>query len=240
MLRVAAVYRSGGDYDPSYFTKLFAGVERHLTREHEKILLVDDRVAFSHPKIPPFTVSPLEFSWPGWWSKIELFRLLGPVLYLDLDTVITGSLDPLADAICAQDNSEVFWMLRGFYKQDRCSGVMGWNGDYRWLTDAFIYEMNSKPFMWWNVGNSVGLTSRHGRFRGDQEWIRARVGDGPRRIESRFVQDALNGVLSFKVDLRGRKCILPAGASMVVFHGKPRPHEVPPPVPDWLREHWSP
>ena len=39
-------------------------------------------------------------NWPGWWSKVELFRPdipCGRTLYLDLDTYIVGSLKPILD-----------------------------------------------------------------------------------------------------------------------------------------------
>jgi hypothetical protein len=46
--------------------------------------------------IPGVERIPLVHDWPGWWSKMELFQHdLGPVLYLDLDTVIVGPLDEL-------------------------------------------------------------------------------------------------------------------------------------------------
>nr|WP_145924153.1 hypothetical protein [Halomonas elongata] len=42
---------------------------------------------------------PLAHGWPGWWSKLELFRPHGgDLLYLDLDTVVRGDLQPLIDA----------------------------------------------------------------------------------------------------------------------------------------------
>ena len=40
----------------------------------------------------------LRHNWPGWWSKIELHRPdlpKGRTLYMDLDTYIVGSLEPL-------------------------------------------------------------------------------------------------------------------------------------------------
>jgi hypothetical protein len=68
----------------------------------------------------------------GWWAKLELFRLSGPILYFDLDTVITGDLTEIAEYL------HQFTMLRDFYYPDHpASGVMAWNGDYRYLLDDY-------------------------------------------------------------------------------------------------------
>jgi len=51
------------------------------------------------PEIEGVETIPLTDSLPGWWAKIELFKpgqFAGPVLFLDLDTMACGSIDPLA------------------------------------------------------------------------------------------------------------------------------------------------
>ena len=71
----------------------------------------------------------------GWYAKLELFRLTGPVLYFDLDTVITGDLTDLAQY------PHRFTMLRDFtHLESPASGVMAWHGDYRWLLDDFTAD----------------------------------------------------------------------------------------------------
>src|SRR4051812_39102361 len=89
-LTVACVYRSGGrQYSSRYVDVLQSMVARHLSLPHRFVCLTDvtdvgcERI-------------PLETDWPGFYAKIELFRpglFHGPVLYLDLDTVIHGSID---------------------------------------------------------------------------------------------------------------------------------------------------
>jgi hypothetical protein len=47
---------------------------------------------------PAIIVQPLAENWTGWWGKATLFSELpweGRMVYIDLDTVITGSLDDL-------------------------------------------------------------------------------------------------------------------------------------------------
>lgn len=87
-LTIACVLRSGGVYDAEWVAKLQRGVARHMTLPHRFVCLSDVDV--------PCERIPLVTDWPGWWSKIELFRkglFDGPVLYTDLDSVITGPLD---------------------------------------------------------------------------------------------------------------------------------------------------
>lgn len=124
MVTVACVLRSGGDYTVEYVERLKAGVDAHLSG-HEFVCLTDVK------KVPGKRI-PLRHDWAGWWSKCELFRLPGPVLYFDLDTVITGDLTEIAEY------PHTFTMLSCFYVQRRaCSGVMAWSGDWSRLYERY-------------------------------------------------------------------------------------------------------
>lgn len=114
--------KSGGCYTPEYVERLKAGVDANLSG-HRFVCLSDidvpDRV-------------PLTEGLPGWWSKLELFKLPGPVLYFDLDTVITGDLSEIARY------PHKFTMLTDFYYRDRpASGVMAWSGDWSHLLTEY-------------------------------------------------------------------------------------------------------
>lgn len=118
-LTVACVLRSGGMYDAEWVRKLRDGFARHLTAPHRFVCLSDMDV--------PCERIPLEHDWPGWWSKIELFRpglFDGPVLYCDLDNVICGPLDGLA----------------GDFDPDY---VIGWRDTYR---HSLVW---ASCLMWW-------------------------------------------------------------------------------------------
>ena len=73
--------------------------KRRISREFEFVCLTDQ------PKRMPQGVRAIPIATPkpgtkGWWAKIELFkpgRFGGRVLYLDLDTLIVGSLDEVID-----------------------------------------------------------------------------------------------------------------------------------------------
>lgn len=188
--------RSGGDYDIEHATNL----ERQAVRfGATRFRCLTDMVS---TRDWPAAV-PLKHGWPGWWSKIEAFRFPGPVLFLDLDTIITGDLVPLFDCLARHD----FIGLRDVYRgrHDRSafqSSVMAWAGDETQLYRRF--RRHSEKHM--------------AEFRGDQDFIERH------RADRSTWQDVLPGRLaSFKADLdRGARPV-PAACSVVFFHGQPRP-----------------
>jgi hypothetical protein len=81
------------NYTPDWVYRLKEGVGQHLSRPHRFVCL-------SNVEVPGVEVIPLVHNWRGWWSKIELFgshHLGSRVLFLDLDVLVTGSLDELLD-----------------------------------------------------------------------------------------------------------------------------------------------
>ena len=95
MITVASVLWVGDfkrrRYGPGWVTRLRDMVARNLTLPHRFVCL-------SNVEVAGIDVIPLAHNWPGWWSKIELFRdhgVGGRWLYLDLDVLITGSLNEL-------------------------------------------------------------------------------------------------------------------------------------------------
>ncbi|CBG89347.1 hypothetical protein [Citrobacter rodentium] len=84
---IATVLRSGGAYAPEHVKWL----KRQLPGGY-------DFVCFSDRAIRGVRTIPLKQSWPGWWSKIELFdpaQCDSDIFFLDLDTVITGDITEL-------------------------------------------------------------------------------------------------------------------------------------------------
>lgn len=142
---------------------------------------------------------PLVNEWSGWWSKLELFQLTGKTVYFDLDTIIKGDLTEI------EAYPHQFTMLSDFYHPHRpASGMMAWDGDYSHLSKGFTMD-KAKDYR------------TQGKW-GDQGWLSERI------TPDRW-QDLLPGaVASYKASTRAQI----ERASVVCFHGKPRPHEV-----DW-------
>lgn len=120
MITYACVLRSGGIYTAEWVRKLSRAVGFYASRPHRFVCLSDVDV--------PCERIELSSDLPGWYAKLELFRpglFDGPVVYLDLDTLVIGDLTPLeaiADGPLA--------MLSDFYQpRMAASGVMAWSHD---------------------------------------------------------------------------------------------------------------
>lgn len=134
MITVACV--EWGNYlgrGEEYVEKLQRGVARWMSLPHEFVCLRPDGDLI------------------GWWNKIELFRpgrFAGRVLYIDLDSVIVGPLDPLAvhpGVVHLRD-----W---GWKRHVYGSGTMVWDaGDHSDIFTRYTPEVAE-----W--------------FEGDQDWM---------------------------------------------------------------------
>jgi hypothetical protein len=219
VLTVACVWKTGSVYDKhDYVGRMARAVARHLTRPYRFVCLTDSETV-------PEGVEriPLLHGWRGFWSKVELHRpglFTGPVIYLDLDTVVCGSLDPIADAIAANPILCSWDMQHGWIN----SSFLAWNADLSCVYDAMLanpsgfmahYENSDTP--WW----------------GDQGHLQVTMQE--QRIQWAWVQQVVPHAVSWQaIPLRGKPA--PAGVSVSMWYGHPKPHEV---QSDWMREHWS-
>lgn len=212
MISIACVYRSGGDFTADDVAKLAASVKRHV-RVPYRFNCFTDRPDEVRPFVDDIMV--LTFDWPGWWAKMELFELSGPVVYFDLDTLILGPITELCNWVSVPTNEVL--MLRGFYRNDHCSGIMAWNCDLSWLSKKFAHF--SQYASWTKQEHGIGC----GGFQGDQNYIRGHLHSS--QIPIVFAQSVQNGIYSYKVHVQEKRTI-PADTSVICFHGRPRPFEV--------------
>lgn len=188
-LTVACVLRSGGDFKPEHVDRLRRKVDRPF------VCLTDTDVVCES--------IPLKYGWPGWWSKMELFRpdIDGDLLYFDLDTIIVGGLESFCEL-------SRLTMLSDFHVPDRiASGVM------------FLPKVD-RGYVWdsW-MKDPTGHMRRQGS-RGDQGFLQDLWSGAPERF-----QDKVPGqVVSYKVHVQETGTI-PDNARVMCFHGKPRPWE---------------
>jgi hypothetical protein len=204
-LLVLCVCKSGGEYSAEWVRKLKDGVARNLTVPYEFKCLSDIEV--------PDRI-PLRHKWPGWWSKIELFReITGPTLYLDLDTVITG---PLAHLVNLPDD---FAMLRNFHVPAFVgSGVMWFGKPQKHVYERFC----EKPFKWIEYHDR----KRDGPYLGDQAFIWEAMG-------KKVAHLPMETIKSYKFHCKDG---LPENTSIVCFHGQPKLPDV---KADWITENWK-
>lgn len=165
MITVACVYWKGSFrgreriYNETWVQKLKRMVSVKLAIPHRFVCL-------SNVTIPGVETIPLKHDWPGWWSKIELFRpglFDGRVLYLDLDMVIVKEL------------SEIVYFDSPF-------AIMGVKPEPMKERDGkVVFTKHNSSVMIWDANEDASLIyadfhpSMMEVFWGDQDYITYRV-----------------------------------------------------------------
>jgi hypothetical protein len=123
-----ACVKTGTKYNGEYVRRLQRGVAKHLASRgaHEFVCFTDDPV-------PGVMCEKLPADLPGWWAKVGLFKLKEPMIYLDLDMVIVGNLQPLLDW-------EGFGIIKDAWLPGFNSSVMKLTGNETHVWDEFIPE----------------------------------------------------------------------------------------------------
>lgn len=142
-------------YDHVWVNRLYRMVKENLTIPHRFICVTDDDSGVK------CAVKRLPKGLGGWWSKLALHRqdfLEPPVFYLDLDVLILGNLDFIAEY------KGDFALLRDFYRLDGFgSGVMLWNKPHphiweNWLKNGTPnHPLGDQGWMEWMVPNADRL-----------------------------------------------------------------------------------
>jgi len=230
--------KSGTKYSADYANRLRRMVARNLTLPHSFHCFTDDPSGLdaeisAHPLTPPD---------PGTcWNKLRIFErniaAAGTLLlYLDLDVVVTASLD---DLVCWRAEEDFLgqpdWN-RPFFPQFNSSVMRLEAGAHPEVAESFRISADNGKLRRreeWDATtkghNKVVYWRGWRRFGGDQEWISAAL--RPKRsVRSRAFPSGW--IVSYK---RHGRHGLPASARVVVFHGSPKPHEV---RDDYVIEHW--
>jgi hypothetical protein len=210
MLNIVTVnWRNYEGRGVEYTNVLFDSVRRNLEggMPGRFIVFTDDPSGYDSG----IETRPIPTRLEGWWCKLALFRPhLFPVgdrvLYFDLDTVITGSIDALA----AYDGD--FGILADFYRPlGLQSSVMAW-------------EAGKHTRIWEDYEKAGCPMDDPG---GDQAWIEKCYQAKRERLQVKFP--------GMFVSYKKSGGVIPDKASVVVFHGKPRPHEI---IDGWVPQIW--
>lgn len=194
------VLRGGGSYDASHVISL----AKSLRRFNPGARLV----CFTDLHIPDSTIEvvPLRHGLQGWFSKLEIFSLIDqPFIYVDLDVVITGSIDIRL--------GKGLYLLRGFGSGSVNSSVMYVDGDFRPILNDFLLDISGNQ-------RAYSVPERWG----DQDFIR------DSGLISGFLQDVSPELAaSWKKDLEYQMGRIYHPPKILVFHGTPKPEEL------WIR-----
>jgi len=169
----------------------------------------------------------------AWWYKMQLFdpaQHAGPLLYFDLDTVIVRNIDWIW-----QQPTSYFWAVRDFKYLWR-SASTGLNSSVMWW-DTARYAHVWHEFLQQNLSNIMH------RYHGDQDYISASIAENQRRmfdvdqIQS-WRWQCVDGGYNFgkrRHHAPGSGTRISDTASVLIFHGNPKPDQVQDPV---VLEHW--
>ncbi len=221
--------RWGTAFGPEYVNRLLRAIARNSQRDVRFFCMTDDRSGLDKEVEvldlveQPFHNTMVELlpqtKRRGPMRKISMFNpnlvpdLRGPMIALDLDVVITGSLDDLSDYAPGKVSMRRVWA-----KPSRMVGV-GHGSVLKFEPDrhSYLYEnvlKNPRESILKANGSEQSYTSYAAYDAGDfepfpDEWI-----------------------VSFKYDCRPRRPLnlfsaprLPNGARVVCFHGRPKMHE---------------
>jgi hypothetical protein len=225
----------GDTYSWQYVERLYSMLTRHLPggiRFH----VYTER---SRP-VPPHMIKHELTEWTGisgpkksWWYKLQLFdpgNHDGNLLYFDLDMVLVRDIDWIRTL-----DPKYFWSIK----------------DFKYLQKPHVTMINSSV-MWWNVseysyvwerfiGSDIFSTAR--RLPGDQDFLAQTVDRNQQKFfDEQYFQSYRWQALDGGFDFVKRQHLTPntgvavgEKACALVFHGRPKPHEVDDPV---VHTHW--
>ncbi len=129
-------FKTGTKFGDEYVTRLRDGVRRHGG---------GDLVCFTERPVAGVDCRPLPVDLPKWWCKLGAYALGEPLIALDLDIVIVGSLQPLLEW-------EGFGSIKNPWLKGYNSSVVKLTGNEGRVWDAFTPDVMAK-------------------MRGDQDWL---------------------------------------------------------------------
>lgn len=182
-----------------------------LARQCEKFAPLDDFVCITPESVPGVECWKPTHKWPGWWHKYEVFapHIKSTVLYMDIDTVITGSLSD----IVAVDK---LTLLRDAYRDGKKlkEGLQA---------SLMMLPEKDRALIWQDWISQPTKHMQSLGFKGDQPMLEKHFLHRAQRW-----QDTLPGqIVSYKVDCGGgnafRTSVIPPAAKLIFFHGQPRP-----------------
>lgn len=227
--------KHGGKYSADYVNNLYNMVKRHCTLPFDFICLTENS-DFLHPDI---IVKDLPTYVQGWWCKPYMFsndlQLDKTTLYIDLDVVISGSIDKLLTW------SPGKWCtVRDFTRAMR----PGWP---KYNSSVIRFEPGQLDNVWQHFKNKQQEIQK--RYFGDQDYLyEYTCRDNPAELYPE------SWIVSWKWEVRKSREFKPGGkrgdrhfkyienvtpkieTSICVFHGDPNPHKCQDP---WVVDNWK-
>lgn len=216
----------GDKYGQEDVERLAAGVWRHLKQAY-RMVVVTDRPEM---KSELFMTAPIPaqdrglLTIPGCFARLRLFdpvwqqinNIHDRLVCMDLDTVITGPLDPLFN------RPETFTILQGANAANPCP----FNGSLMML------RAGAHPEVWSDFTIEKASKVPHYEFPDDQAWLANKLPDA-----AGWEVGASSGVYAFEKPGWPKGHALPKDALIVVFPGWRSPEKFKH-LP-WVEQHWA-
>lgn len=223
----------GTAYSWDYVDRLYNMLSRHLSRGIRLHVYTEpDRKVPEH--MVKHELKDLGVSGPkkAWWYKLQLFNhkhYQGPLLYFDLDTVITDNIDWIT-----HQHLDYFWAPRDFKHL--------WRPDHTGINSSVMWWDTTKFNDVWQTFRNQEFPLLQRRYPGDQDFLSDVIAQNRRRfLDEKMIQSWKWECLDGGWDFKRRKHLTPGTgtrvgtASVMVFHGRPNPCQVQDPV---VLQHW--
>lgn len=224
MALLITTWKWGNKYSLNDVRKLRAGIDRHLRTEHYFTVFSDSSRGLSTTEYRPIRNVDL-LAVKGCFARLRLFdpeiqEELGicagdRIVCIDLDVVITGSLDPLFH------RPEPFMILQGANAANPCK----YNGSI-WMLRA-----GYRPDVWRDFSLSAAQRIPFHDFPDDQGWLHHKLPN-----ENGWHVGSTSGIYAFQKTAWPKSDALPPDARMVVFPGWRDPSKFTH-LP-WIKKHW--
>ena len=205
-ITVVTVLKGGGSYNTNHVINIFNSCKKNLKIPFKFVCLTDVQIGFENPEIIKI---PLIHNWPGYWSKIEMFRegIFDEghnIFYIDLDTLITND---ITDIVTVKSD---FFGMRDFNTLNLLSSAIM---KFTPSKNHYIYNtFKQDPNTWMKCRG------------GDQEAIHkillTRI-DYIQDLFPRRMAEFLNHCWVPRPSNRN-KIVLPEYSSIICFHGQPK------------------
>lgn len=169
----------------------------------------------------------------AWWYKLQLFNqkhYKGPLLYFDLDTVITDNIDWIT-----HQSLDYFWAPRDFKRL--------WRPAHTGINSSVMWWDTTKFTHVWDRFREQDFNIIQRRYPGDQDFLNEIIPQSHRRyINEKSVKSWKWECSDGGVDFKTGKNVNPgtgttlSSASVLVFHGSPKPHQL---LDSVVVKHWQ-
>ena len=225
----------GDAYSWTYVDHLYGMLKRNLSHPVRMHVFTEAERAVPAHMVKHVLEPWAKISGPkrAWWYKMQLFdprQFAGRLLYFDLDVVITGNIDWMLDL-----TPKYFWTIRDFRYL--------WRSNWQGINSSIMYWDTRMFPKIWKLFRQENLSQLMRRHAGDQDYLTSILNPGERR----FLDDGLaqswrwqirEGGMNMKTRQYrqpGAGSIVPETCKFVIFHGRPKPHEI---HDDFMTNHW--